>query len=254
MFFYPKFIDGIQLVASAEKEGGEMPMDISVIKLCSGKNKVFYDDYSETAILLLKGDIIFSYPNGERRAVRKSMFGYLPSVLHFAKGTKVRVTANTDSEILVQKTLNERVFDIKLYLPKDIEVVASCKGKWEDAAFREVATVFDYSVAPYSNMVLGEIFVPQGRWFSYIPHSHPQPEVYYYRLERPEGFGACFIGEDAYTIKDGSVGAFPGGKTHAQVTAPGFPMYCCWMIRHLEGNPWEKTRIDDERYTWLLDT
>jgi 5-deoxy-glucuronate isomerase len=25
-----------------------------------------------------------------------------------------------------------------------------------------------------------------------------------------------------------------------------------WGIRHLPGNPWEKTRIDDEEHTWLL--
>lgn len=252
MFSYPEFIDNVQIIASSE--GAEnMLMDISVIKLRSGQIQDFIDGNKETALLLLKGDIIFGYGDNAHRAVRKDMFGYLPSALHFSRDTAVTVSANTDAEILVQKTINERYFDTKLYLPKDIDVFTSCKGKWEDTARREVVTVFDYSVAPYSNMVLGEIFVPQGRWFSYIPHSHPQPEVYYYRLERPEGFGACFIGDEAYTIKDGSVGAFEGGKTHAQVTAPGFPMYCCWMIRHLDGNPWKKTRIDDERYTWLLD-
>ncbi|NCA67564.1 MAG: 5-deoxyglucuronate isomerase, partial [Clostridia bacterium] len=33
----------------------------------------------------------------------------------------------------------------------------------------------------------------------------------------------------------------------------GYPMYCCWMIRHLDNNPWERTRIDDPRYVWLLE-
>jgi len=31
-------------------------------------------------------------------------------------------------------------------------------------------------------------------------------------------------------------------------------MYTCWMIRHLEGNPWNQTdRNEDERYVWLHD-
>jgi len=55
-----------------------------------------------------------------------------------------------------------------------------------------------------------------------------------------------------YKIKDGSFSAIPGHVTHPQVTAPGYLMYTCWMIRHLDGNPWTD-RIDDERYLWLND-
>lgn len=254
MFDYSVFDKhGKQVIADTCGKNSEMLMDISVYKLKAGEGKIFIDSNNETAILLLKGKIMFEYENSIKTVIRKEFLGFLPSCLHFSRCEKVKVTAVEDSEILVQKTHNERDFETKLYMPCDIEVSISCGGVWEDTARREVLTVFDYNNAPYSNMVLGEIFVPQGRWFSYIPHSHPQPEVYYYRFQREEGFGACFIGEDAYTIKNGSFGAFPGGKTHAQVTAPGYSMYCCWMIRHLEGNPWKRTRIDDERYTWLLN-
>ena len=65
------------------------------------------------------------------------------------------------------------------------------------------------------------------------------------------GVRRVLIGEmEPHTIIDGSAGCFPGGKTHVQVTAPGYPMYCCWMIRHLDGNPWDKTRIVDPRYEY----
>jgi 5-deoxy-glucuronate isomerase len=164
----------------------------------------------------------------------------------------VRVTALADSEILIQKTLNEKTFDIKYYEPKDCTFFTSCKDKWDNTAVRDVITVFDYGNAPYSNMVIGEVVATQGRWWGYIPHHHPQPEVYYYRFERPEGFGCSVIGDDAFVIKHGSVAAIPGGLIHPQVTAPGYRMYCCWMIRHLDGNPWVD-RVDDERYTWLLN-
>ncbi len=116
---------------------------------------------------------------------------------------------------------------------------------------RDINTIFDKSNAPYSNLVVGEVLCRQGRWWSYVPHYHPQPEVYYYKFDREEGFGASFIGETPYFVKDGSCCFIPPNHTHAQTTAPGFPMYCCWMIRHLDGNPWEKTRIVDERYKWL---
>ena len=41
---------------------------------------------------------------------------------------------------------------------------------------------------------------------------------------------------------------------HPQSVAPGFQMYTCWMIRHLDGNPWlQTTRNEDEKYRWLHD-
>lgn len=253
MFHTPKFNkDGVQTVASLTGKNKNMLMDVTVHKLKAGEELYAFDDAQETAILLLSGKITLDYEGKTSELERGNMFTDKPSALHFCKGIEVIVSAITDAEILIQGTENEKIFPTKLYLPDDIEIVTSCGDKWEGTARREVLTVFDYFNAPYSNMVLGEIFVPQGHWYSYIPHHHPQPEIYYYRFEREEGFGACFIGEKAYTVKNGSVGSFPGGETHAQVTAPGYPLYCCWMIRHLDGDPWKRTRTDDPRYTHLL--
>ena len=251
MFYYPEFQDGKKVLSSVEGETADMMMDIFIYAMQAGQTLRFSSDTMETAILLVTGRITLEW-NGQRETVSRSgMFTEGPSVLHVCKGVEVSVTAETDSEILTQSTENDRTFDAKLYLPQDCVYSISCEGKWENTAVRDVVTVFDYEIAPYSNMVLGEVYARQGRWWSYTPHWHPQPEVYYYKFDRPEGFGACFIGETAYTVKDGSCGCFPGGFTHVQVTAPGYPMYNVWMIRHLPGNPWEKTRIVDERFKWL---
>jgi len=101
-------------------------------------------------------------------------------------------------------------------------------------------------------MVLGEVLNDRGNWSGYIPHEHPQPETYYFLFDREEGFGASFVGDAVYKSTHGSFSAIPGGVTHPQVCAPGYRMYTCWMIRHLDGNPWTD-RIDDIRYTWLYD-
>lgn len=253
MFSYPKFnVNGTQILSSISGVNKEMQMDITIHRLKRGEELLVEDGEMETAILLLQGKVELEYEQHLYEIARRSLFTDMPTCLHISKDCSVIVKAVEDSEILLQSTINNKKFRSKLYLPEDIEKVVSCGNKWDDTARREVITIFDYYNAPYSNMVLGEIFVPQGRWFSYIPHHHPQPEVYYYRLQREEGFGACFIDDKAYTIKDGSCGAFLGGQTHSQVTAPGYPMYCCWMIRHLKGKPWKRTRIDDERYTHLL--
>ncbi|MFW5780662.1 MAG: 5-deoxy-glucuronate isomerase [Bacillota bacterium] len=253
MFITPAFDkNNSQMIASINGRNKEMLMDITVHRLLRGEELIVCEQDMESAILLLQGKLELEYDQHVYTVERKNMFKDLPTCLHICKDTAAIVTALEDSEVLLQSTENQNEFKSRLYLPGEVEKVTSCEGIFDDTARREVITIFDYYNAPYSNMVLGEIFVPQGRWFSYIPHHHPQPEVYYYRLEREEGFGACFIDDKAYVIKNGSCGAFLGGQTHSQVTAPGYPMYCCWMIRHLENNPWKRTRIDDERYTHLL--
>ncbi|MGI6213242.1 MAG: 5-deoxy-glucuronate isomerase [Christensenellales bacterium] len=252
MFDYPEYVNNKKVLSETGGKNAAMMMDITLYLMEAGEKKTFFDKDKETAVLLLSGRLKVSWQDKSAVLYRKSVFEQEASCLHFPCGVSAEVEAVEPCEILAQSTLNDKVFAPVLYKPEDIILATSCEGRWENTAVRKVKTVFDYSVAPYSNMVLGEVVAPQGRWWSYIPHSHPQPEVYYYKFERKEGFGACFIGETAYTIKDGSCGAFEGGLNHPQVTAPGYPMYCCWMIRHLPNNPWTD-RIDDTRYTWLLN-
>ena len=248
-FLYPAFNkEGVKKICSMTGINKDMLMDIEVIKLRAGARKRFCKQDKEICVLLTEGEVVFSSGDITARAARKDVFTDLPAAIHVCKGDTIGVTAVTDCEILYIATTNDRVFKAKFYDKKDIICSVSCEGLWENTAVRDVNTVFDYSNAPYSNLVVGEVIARQGRWWSYLPHSHPQPEVYYYKMSAPEAFGACFIGEEAHTVKDGSAGCFPGGKTHVQVTAPGYPMYCCWMIRHLPGNPWDKTRIVDPRF------
>lgn len=251
MFEYPEFINGVKTLTEINGKNADMLMDITVYRLVKGDKKAFCESDKETAFLLTDGEIRFKCGDIDETAVRKDVFDDLPTCLHVCKGETVTVVAEDNCEFIYLATVNERLFPAKLYRKEDVICSVSCEGMWENTAVRDVNTIFDYDNAPYSNLVVGEVLARQGRWWSYVPHYHPQPEVYYYKFNRPEGFGACFIGEEAHTVKDGSAGCFIGGKTHVQVTAPGFPMYCCWMIRHLDGNPWKKTRIVDPRYEWL---
>mgnify|MGYP003056721503 FL=1 len=113
--------------------------------------------------------------------------------------------------------------------------------------------VFYYENAPYSNLVLGEVFHKPGCWTSYPPHYHPQPEVYYYEFDKPQGFGVGFNGDDCYKVGDKGCLCITPMHTHQQAAAPGYKMCYVWMIRHLDGDPWRKTRIDAQEHTWLLD-
>ena len=115
---------------------------------------------------------------------------------------------------------------------------------------REIKTFFDYENAPFSNMVLGEVLSYPGKWSSYPPHHHPQPEVYFYRFDHPQGFGAGFANGEIYKTGHNGMSIITSGF-HSQVTAPGYALCYSWGIRHLDGDPWLKTRIDDPEHAWL---
>ena len=249
-FSYPQFENGVKVLSRAGDAVNDMMMDITIYQMKAGDSRTFLLTDQELAVLLVLGDVTFLWEDQQRTGHRESFIQEGPHCLHVPKGTQVTVCANADSEVLVQSTANDRIFQPVFYRPEDCRDDIFGLDVFDNKMKRTVRTVFDYKNAPYSNMVNGEVINHQGGWSSYTPHHHPQPEVYYYRYERSEGFGACFLGDDVYKIKDGSCACIPGGVTHPQVTAPAFPMYYCWMIRHLDGNPWTD-RIVDPRYTWI---
>lgn len=254
VFGYPQFArSGEMILTSYDNAYRDMLMDIRVYRMRAGEKRTFRRTGEEMAILLQNGKMVLRWEDKEQTCSRNSVFTEGPWALHVAGGVEVQVEClQDDTEILVQWTRNSGRFGSKLYCPDDAPWKDVNRGKYGDTANRFVNTIFDHHTAPYSNMVLGEVLNDRGNWSGYIPHDHPQPECYYFLFDREEGFGASFVGEDVYKSTHRSFSAILGGKTHPQVCAPGYVMYTCWMIRHLDGNPWVD-RIDDPRYTWLND-
>lgn len=257
MFDYLEFDEnGEKIVARIGGVNADMLMDITVRRLTPGGRVEIFEQEKETAVLLTQGSVIYEWDadgtHHREEASRKSVFSEAPFCLHLCRGVRAAVTARTECELIIQSTENERSFSCRFYTPEENKVELMGAEQWEGTAKREVLTVFDYQNAPWSNMVIGEVITKAGRWSSYIPHSHPQPEVYYYKFEKRQGFGGAFIGDHVFKVKDGSAAAIPGGLTHPQTAAPGYDMYYCWMIRHLKDNPWT-ARENDPDHIWLLN-
>lgn len=252
-FGRPQFDEnGVKVITRVDGPYADMLMNITVYQIKKGKSITLFLEMEETAILLISGAVTFGWQNQSASAVREDTFRDGAACLHVPKGIPVTVEADKDSEVLVQSAVNETVFDSVLYTPETCEAKIFGLGQFEGKAQRTVRTFFDVHNAPYSNLVIGELLAPQGGWSSYAPHSHEQPEVYYYRFDKPQGFGACFVGDEVYKISDGSFAAIPGGLTHPQVNAPGYPMYYVWMIRNFEGNPWTERNFDPD-HVWLME-
>lgn len=246
--------DNEKILCEINGKNADMMMNIKIKRLFAGDSFLLCDDVNETAFLLLKGKIRFDW-NGQsaETAERENPFQKTPYALHVCRDTEVKVTALLDSEVLIQQTDNEKIFDAVYYTPEKCLYQTFGGTQWEGTGLRCCATMFDLSNAPYSNMVMGEVFHHTGRWSSYPPHHHPQPEVYYYQFDYPQGFGAAFMGDEVQKCTDGSYLCIKPGNAHQQVCAPGYQMYYVWLIRHIDGDPWDKTRIYDKEHEWLAD-
>ncbi len=230
----------------------DMLMTIWVKRFEKDESYEVFSAENETAFLILSGNADITWNGTTENMKRKNPFEKKPYCLHVCKGVKVSITANEESEILIQQTDNDKEFEPVFYKPEDCLYEHFGKGQWEGTGYRICSTMFDYDNAPYSNMVMGEVFNQPGRWSSYPPHHHPQPEVYYYKFDPEQGFGACFNGDNVYKSTDGASCYITDGFDHQQVTAPGYEMYYVWMIRHLDNDPWYKTtRFYASEHEWL---
>ena len=226
-------------------------MDVGLLLMDEGDKFVFDEADKEIAVLLFSGKVTYEWDDKVVEAARPDCFHYEAYCLHAGKGTKITLTAHEHSELYIQKTLNANPFEAVMYDPSKIDVeLKGYNGELKGAMQREIKTFFDLSNAPYSNMVLGEVLNHPGKWSSYPPHHHPQPEVYFYRFDYPDGFGAGFANGEIYRTGHNGLAVINHGF-HSQTAAPGYAMCYAWGIRHLDGDPWDKTRIDDPEHAWL---
>ena len=103
-----------------------------------------------------------------------------------------------------------------------------------------------------SNLVLGEVIDFPGKWSSYPPHHHPQPEIYFYKFLPENGFGHAELGEDVYKVRNNDAILIHENLTHPQVAAPGYAMYYIWVIRHLENNQYVNPIFVPE-HAWVME-
>lgn len=252
MYENPEYNErGEKILCEETGKNSHMLMDVRVQRMEAGQKVRILEEEKETAVMLLAGKVDFAFEGRQENAGRRSVFQDKPYCLHCCRGKEISVTAVEDSRLLIQQTRNPGAFDTVFYTPDMCTLQEFGKEQWEGTAHRQVLTVFDYENAPYSNMVMGEVFHKPGCWSSYPPHYHPQPELYYYEFDKPQGFGVGFDGDQCFKVGDQGCLAITPMHPHQQAAAPGYRMYYVWLIRHLEGDPWRKTRIVDPKHEWL---
>ncbi len=209
----------------------------------------------EGALLLMKGELTFVLPEPEGRAVvgRESLFDDDPVCLHYPKGFPLELEALTDVELAYVGVENDASFEPVLFHRGNmLENDHRGKGQLDETAYRIVRTLFDIRNRPGCKLVLGEVVNFPGRWSSYPPHHHPQPEIYHYRFDKPQGYGHGELGDTVLKIRQYDTVKILDNVDHSQCAAPGYAMYYIWAIRHLEGEPYTVPEFTAE-HRWLLD-
>lgn len=238
----------------AEMDGlnADLRMDFGVLRLRKGER--FEDSRPlEKAYLLVYGAVRLAWGGETADVERANCFDTSPVVLHVPSDVNVSVEAlGEDCELCVTRTDNPRGFAARLYTPADTPDEYRGAGLMQETSTRIVRTVFDHSTAPEANLVLGEVIGFPGKWSSYPPHHHPQPEIYYYKTNPAGGFGYAELGEKVLKVRENDAVFIREGQTHPHCTAPGYALWYLWAIRHLEGNPYVTPTFLPE-HLWVLE-
>jgi 5-deoxy-glucuronate isomerase len=236
-----------------------MLMNFGALRLMPGDSWEEKSGADEQCWLLAGGSAELSWNAGggtETRTVsRSSLFDCSPFCLSAPAGTSVHIKAGAEGcEWYYTATNNPAPFAARLFTPEECRSEFRGEGTMRETSTRIVRTCFDDTSRGESNLVIGEVIGVPGKWSSYPPHHHPQPEIYHYRFLPEQGFGLTAIGETPYLIRDRDTILIREGEVHPQVTAPGYAMWYLWVIRHLDGvryGPATNTPVFVEEHTWV---
>lgn len=207
----------------------------------------------ETAWLLMSGELDVQVGPHRARWTRSSLFDDAPSCVHVAAGAEVVLDARSEVELTRYESASTRRFDARLFGPTDVRHEQRGKGQVRDASHRLVRTIFDRENSdPACDLVLGEVVTLPGRWSSYPPHHHAQPELYHYRFTDPRGYGHAELGDDVVKVRQYDTVQIVPPLDHAQVAAPGYGMFYSWVIRHLPDAPYVAPEFTEE-HRWVME-
>ena len=251
--FPPEGYTDITLIGENHADTG---IEFGIGTLLDGQ-RIVTEAAREGALLLLHGEVGFHLPDGRGgtrkvMARRDSLFDEDPACLHYPKGFPLVFEAHGDLEVAYIGVENDAWFE-PMFFDGDnmLESEHRGRGQLDDTAYRIVRTIFDIRNRPRCKLVLGEVVNFPGRWSSYPPHHHPQPEIYHYRFDKPQGYGHAELGDEVLKVRNYDTVKILEERDHSQCAAPGYAMYYIWAIRHLSDQPYTVPEFTED-HRWLL--
>jgi 5-deoxy-glucuronate isomerase len=231
-------------------------------KLAAGKTFRSGTNMRELGMVLLGGVCSVNSSAGKFPSFGKRMnvFAGLPYTLYLPVSTEFEVTAETDCDIAFCYCRAEERHPAKLVTPNEVNVEIRGGGN----ATRQINHMIRPDFAAHRLLVC-EVYTPGGNWSSYPPHKHDVhnppvevdlEEIYYYRVNRPEGYAIQRVYtadralDETITVRDGELVLIPRGY-HPVVAAHGYDVY---YLNALAGSARSMAASDDPEYAWVRQT
>jgi len=257
-----------------EKAGWET-IHFQARRLAPGKTWSFSTRQHELALVVLGGRLNVRSNQGEWPGIgeRPDVFSGLPYALYLPIQTDFSVEAVTACEFALAWVRADQAFPARLVTPSDVSV----EIRGGDHATRHINNMIPPGF-PCQRLVVVEVYTPGGNWSSYPPHKHDLhqlddagklieadlDEVYYYKIDRPEGYAIQYVYTDASSplhnagwpidaalvARNDDVVLVPEG--YHPVSSP--PGYTAYYLNILAGTAQALTARDDPQYAWVKQT
>jgi 5-deoxy-glucuronate isomerase len=246
-----------------------------VRRLAPGQSWTFATGDYELALVPFSGRLNVVSNRGQWSQVggRESVFSGLPHALYLPRQTALTVTTEAGAEFAVCLAPAELDYPARLVTPRDIEI----EIRGGDHATRQINNIIPPGFS-CQRLVVVEVYTPGGNWSSYPPHKHDihkvdqqgniregdLEEVYFYKLDRPEGFAFQRI----YTDPESPLhrAGYPidalvlAGNNDAVLVPEGYhpvsspPGYTTYYLNVLAGSAQTLANSEDPRYSWVKET
>ena len=205
-------------------------------------------DERETAIVPQSGSGVVKVQDRVVELHRTSVFEQMPTIVYVPPGVEFEIESDSELQAAVGSAPAEGKLPVRVIEPDEMRSEMRGGG----AAYRQVVHALAHPI-PAERLILYEVYVPRGTWSGWPPHCHDGrdgspylEEVYYFRLDQPEGY--CIHRnwrddedfDDVVVAKDADVVLVPKGY-HTSIACPGSNMY---FLNYLAGE-----LVEDERRT-----
>ncbi len=262
------------LLSITPESAGWTYISFQARRLNAGESWRFDTAENELALVNLSGRYAVASDKGAWSGIggRRSPFEDAAHALYLPRHTTFTVTAEKSGAFAATWCPTDEDHEPFLITPDQVR--RGLRGG--DNVTRQINDLLPPG-SPVHRLVLVEVYTPGGNWSSYPPHKHDKhlqdvsanlieadlEEVYYYRIDPPEGYAfqrvytdeTCPLHRAGYpidavmTAQDGYAVLVPEGY-HPVVSAPGYTTY---YLNVLAGSAQSLANQDDPRYSWVKD-
>lgn len=239
-------------------------LDFHLLLLQDGESYQGATGDREALAVMLGGKATFSV-NGQtfpKVGGRPNVFGGKPHSLYLPRHSQYAIRAHGRVEIALPSAPSD--LDAEPYVISPDRVTS---GAWGAANFsrnfHQILTLAGQPDLPARRLIVGETYTPSGNWSTYPPHKHEvenlpheayHEEMYFFRVNPPDGFGMVRYYSDeidtGYIVKNNTILMAPKGY-HTTNSAPGYTSYFLWF---LAGHHRTQATQDDPALGWVSRT